>query len=636
MGVQFTFARGLFADTFTVLSLKDKYPEGDAHCVQIATVQSMIKRVLFEPDLKPSVGQYDCIVVDECHRGYLLDQVMDDAELAFRDQNDYLSKYRQVLHYFDAFRIGLTATPAAHTAAIFGKPVFTYSYPEAVIDGYLVDHLPPIRIQTKLAKDGIHYAVNEEVQVYDAVKEQVVSYHTPDELTFEVAQFNRSIITENFNRAVIEHIISNALIDPEQPAKTLVFCVNDVHADLVVSLFKAVCQKHLGAIEDDAIQKITGSIYKPLDAILKFKNDRLPNIAVTVDLLTTGIDVDTISNLIFLRQVNSRILYEQMLGRATRLCPTINKGHFRIFDAVDLYSKLQTVNTMRPVVTDPTISFVQLEMEMAHAQQTAILALARGQFLAKLQIKKHYLTTTQTEAFIELTQHSPKNLIPKLKAMTHAELAAWLQAHQGIGDILDAKLGNTRPPIIISGHVDEVVNVTEGYGDGRQRPEAYLEAFRQFINSQGNKLPALEIVVTRPWSLTRVDLKKLLVELEKHQFRELDLDKAWQATKNEDIVARIIGHIRQAALGEALIPWAQRVNKTTQKILAQQDWNAGQRKWIQAIAGQTQAEIVVDQDSFNSPIFKNQGGLKKANILFDNNPLGILQQFNQALWQEVG
>ena len=625
-----------FANTFSVLNLKDKYPEGDARCVQIATVQSMIKRVLFEPENQPSVGQYDCIVVDECHRGYLLDKLMDDTELEFRDHDDYLSKYKQVIHYFDAVRIGLTATPAAHTAQIFGAPAFTYSYPEAVIDGFLVDHLPPIRMQTQLAKDDIHYAVNEEVKAYDANKAQVVSYNTPDELDFEVAQFNRKVITENFNRAVIEHLIANELLNPDQPAKTLVFCVNDLHADLVVRLFKEVCTQHLGAIEDDAIMKITGSVDKPLDQILRYKNDRLPNIAVTVDLLTTGIDVERISNLLFLRQVNSRILYEQMLGRATRLCPEIGKGHFRVFDAVDLYAKLEKVNTMQPVVTDPSISFMRLELEMASNATPELVELAKGQFLAKLQVKKNYLTEAQAEAFQTLTGDTPQNFIPKLKAMQPSDLATWMQQHQGIGDILDAKVNSTRPQIVISGHADKVVSVTEGYGEGNARPEDYLEAFRQFINSQGNKLPALELVITRPWSLTRADLKKLVVELERNRFREVELDAAWKAAKNEEMVARIMGHIRQAALGEALIPWAQRVDKALAQLLAQQDWNVGQRKWIQAIAGQTKAEIVVDLESLNAPIFKTQGGLKKANILFDNDPQGILQRFNEMLWREVG
>src|SRR5262249_35485 len=85
----------------------------------------------------------DLMVVDECHRGYLLDREMSDAEMSFRSEADYISKYRRVLEHFDSVKIGLTATPALHTVQIFGDPIFTYSYREAVIDGYLVDHDPP-------------------------------------------------------------------------------------------------------------------------------------------------------------------------------------------------------------------------------------------------------------------------------------------------------------------------------------------------------------------------------------------------------------------------------------------------------------------------------------------------------------
>ena len=91
--------------------------------------------------------------------------------------------------------------------------------------------------------------------------------------------------------------------------------------------------------------------------IRSFRNDADPKIAVTVDLLTTGIDVPSITNLVFLRRVNSRILYEQMIGRATRLCPEIGKEVFRIFDAVDLYPHLQNLTDMKPVVVNPSISF---------------------------------------------------------------------------------------------------------------------------------------------------------------------------------------------------------------------------------------------------------------------------------------
>ena len=128
-----------FADTFGIKELEDIAPDSDTS-VHIATVQGMVARVLYAADgtEPPPVDQYDCIVVDECHRGYLLDRELSDTELTFRGYDDYISKYRRVLDYFHAVKIGLTATPALHTSQIFGVPVYTYSYREAVIDGYLV------------------------------------------------------------------------------------------------------------------------------------------------------------------------------------------------------------------------------------------------------------------------------------------------------------------------------------------------------------------------------------------------------------------------------------------------------------------------------------------------------------------
>ena len=125
-----------FADIFGLKELGDVTPEADTK-VHICTIQGLVKRVLYNADDSeaPAVDQYDLLVIDECHRGYLLDREMSDDELSFRNQDDYVSKYRRVLDYFDAVKIGLTATPALHTTDIFGEPIFTYSYRDAVIEG---------------------------------------------------------------------------------------------------------------------------------------------------------------------------------------------------------------------------------------------------------------------------------------------------------------------------------------------------------------------------------------------------------------------------------------------------------------------------------------------------------------------
>lgn len=337
------------ADIYNIKGLEDKEIERETR-IQVATVQGMVKRILYnDGDTMPAVNDYDLIIIDEAHRGYLLDKEMGDTELLYRDQRDYQSKYRSVIEYFDAVKIALTATPALQTTEIFGQPVFKYTYREAVIEGYLVDHDAPHNLHTKLRDEGIHYQSGDTVTIYDPVTGEITnSEQLSDELNFDVEQFNRKVITRPFNEAVLDEIAKD--IDPENPeeqGKTLIYAVDDQHADMIVDILKNIYSEY--GVDNDAIMKITGSVgggnpKKVQEAIKRFKNERYPSIAVTVDLLTTGIDVPEITNLVFLRRVKSRILFEQMLGRATRLCPKIHKTHFEIYDPVGVYESLEAVN----------------------------------------------------------------------------------------------------------------------------------------------------------------------------------------------------------------------------------------------------------------------------------------------------
>ncbi|BFM15459.1 type I restriction-modification system endonuclease [Maricurvus nonylphenolicus] len=629
-----------FADTFDVMGMEQNKPvkpiPDDDTKVHVATVQGLVKRILYpgDNDNRPGVGQYDCIVVDECHRGYLLDRELSDTEILFRDQKDYQSKYRSVIDYFDAFKIGLTATPALHTTDIFGAPVFSYSYTEAVLDGYLNDHLPPIRIHTKLAEQGINYKVGEEVKTYNPENNQVESHLTPDELSFDIADYNRRVVAPEFTKVVTKWLIESDAIDPYSPAKTLIFCVTDKHADQVVEALKDAVENYHGEVEDDVIQKITGASDKPLDKIRSYKNDRLPNIAVTVDLLTTGVDVPSICNLVFLRRVNSRILFEQMLGRATRLCPEIGKGPFRIYDAVDIYKQLEKVNTMKPVVNKVDISFSELEQELAQSEAPDLQQLAKNQFIAKLQVKKNYLSDEQTDTFETIVGQTPSDFAKQLKAMPLDDVASWFTQHPGLGELLDTRVkgaGRAANTVVIHEGDDDFIKTTTGYGDG-QKPEDYLNAFNSFVNANSNRMAAIQTVVNKPWELSRQSLKELAVELEKNHFREKDLQTAWQEVKNEDIAARIIGFIRQATIGEALIPWEERVDQALANILASQAWKTPQKQWLELIAKQMKATTIVDEPALNQGIFKAKGGSQRANKLFDQPIADILQQFKQALW----
>jgi len=624
-----------FADTFGIKELEDISPDS-ATSVHIATVQGMVQRLLFASDdaTVPSVDQYDCIVVDECHRGYLLDRELSDTELTFRGYDDYISKYRRVLDYFDAVKVGLTATPALHTTQIFGKPVYTYSYREAVIDGYLVDYEPPIQVRTELSTQGIQWKVGESVMVYDPRKDQVDLFTAPDEIKLEVEEFNRKVITKPFNRVVCEYLAQE--LDPSTRRKTLVFCATDAHADLVVELLKAAFAARYGSVDDDAVIKITGAADKPLQLIRRYKNERNPNVAVTVDLLTTGIDVPEICNLVFLRRVNSRILFDQMLGRATRLCDDIEKDSFRVFDAVRIFEAVKNMTAMQPVVINPDITFTQLAKELSTVKDEDARALARDQLVAKLQRKKRHLSSRSAQDFETKAGMTPDQFVKKIRAMPLNDVAAWFTQNPDLGEILDRKGDGPRQPIFISEHEDKFKSAERGYGNAT-KPQDYIKEFGDFIKSHSNTIPALVTVLTRPRELTRKQLRELVLELDKAGFTETGLSTAWREMTNQDIAAKIVGFIRQAAIGDALVPYDERVDRALQKLLTSRNWNTPQRDWLKKIAAQTKANTLVDRDALDDPdlLFKSQGGgFNRLDKLFDGQLLQTLATFNDAVWAQ--
>jgi type I restriction enzyme, R subunit len=629
-----------FADIFGIKELDVPSPDADT-AVHLATVQGMVQRVLHVADGKapPAIDQYDCIVVDECHRGYLLDREMSDTELSFRSFDDYVSTYRRVLDYFDAVKVGLTATPALHTTQIFGAPVFTYGYREAVVDGWLVDYEPPIQVHTQLSNEGIAWKVGEEVKVYNTGRQQIELFKTPDEIKLKVEDFNRKVITRAFNEVVCNYLAQE--LDPSSRRKTLIFCVSDRHADLVVDLLKQAFAAQYGDVQDDAVIKITGAADQPLQLIRRYKNERLPNVAVTVDLLTTGVDVPEICNLVFLRQVNSRILFDQMLGRATRLCDFGGievKDSFRVFDAVRLFEAIGDLTAMKPVVVNPNISFTQLAQELARLKDESAAGLARDQFLAKLQRKKRHLTDLHRQAFEAKAGMSMQAFVHMLKAMPLADVGAWFVQNPELGELLDRRSDGPARELYVSEHADAFKRAERGYGKAG-KPDDYLRAFSDFIKTQGNQIPALVTVLTRPHELTRAQLRELVLALDRAGFTETNLASAWRELTNQDIAARIVGYIRQAAIGDALVPYAERVDRALAHLLAHppsgKPWSTPQRDWLKRIAAQTKANVLVDRAALDEPdlIFKREGGgFKRLDKVFNGQLHPVLEAFNDALW----
>ncbi len=629
-------------DIYNIKGLEDKDIDRETR-IQSATVQSMVKRILYNTeDTMPAVSDFDLVIIDEAHRGYILDKEMGEDEILYRDQIDYQSKYRCIVEYFDAVKIALTATPALQTTEIFGQPVFKYTYREAVIEGYLVDHDAPHRLSTKLSAEGIHYKKGDTVVRYDPVTGEVTNSELlEDELDFDVDAFNRQVITESFNRTVLTEIARD--IDPESPdvqGKTLIFAVNDDHADLIVKILKEIYTEM--GVDNDAIMKITGSVgggnkKKVKDAIKRFKNECLPSVVVTVDLLTTGIDVPAITTLVFMRRVKSRILFEQMMGRATRRCPEIHKTHFEIYDPVGVYDSLEAVNTMKPVVANPNATFEQLleGLEVLEDERQAQNQI--DQIMAKLQRQKRRMDAETMEHFVSMTGgQAPDQFISDIQQRKPEDAKNRLFAYEELFKMLAQFKPDGRRSVVISDHEDELLEHSRGYGKG-SRSEDYLDAFADYIKTNLNEIAALNIVCTRPKELTREGLRSLRLTLDREGFTTQQLNTAISQMTNEEIAADIISLIRRYAIGSILISHEARIRRAVDKLKKAHKFSKQELNWITRMEKYLMEESVLNVTVFDEDgRFKAQGGFAKINKVFGDKLESIILELNEYLYDDGG
>ena len=600
--------------------------------LKITTVQSMV-RLITDEDAPVSVSDYDLIIVDEAHRGYFLDKEMAEAEILYRDEADYLSKYRQVIEYFDAVKIGLTATPALHTTEIFGKAVFTYSYREAVVDGHLIDHDLPHNLSSHLLKEGITYLPGERPVILDPYTGELVNGdELEDELHFEVEQFNKTVMTRPFTTTMLNKV--SEYIDPEGDGKTLIFAASDDHADMIVGILQGIYAEQ--DIPSKAIQKITGSIGDQKDirsAIRRFDNERWPNIVVTVDLLTTGFDNPKITSLVFLRKIKSRILYEQMIGRATRKCDEIQKDHFEIFDCVRLYEDLSPVTNMHSVQTKE--SFESLLNGLEKMDDPDMVRAQIQKIAAKLHRKKRLITEKAVEQFMNLTGgFTLADFAKEIRAISPESAKALCLETKKAFLLLDNDEPKKRGKIIDS-HPDELLGHTRGYGAG-QKPEDYLESFGEFVRTHIYDIEALKILVTRPADLTREALRSLKLELDSHSYSEQQLNSAWRAVTNQEITADIIAFIRQQALGSALISHEERVKRAFAKLRLEHVFTANQRNWLDRIEKTMMEEPILDESLFDRGAYKASGGFKTIDKRFGGTLREVIARLNEYLYDDRG
>lgn len=578
------------------------------------------------PKLDIPIHAFDVIIADECHRGYTAQEE---------------SKWREVLMHFDGIKIGLTATPAAHTTAFFKQIVFRYNYERAVREGFLVDY-DAIAIKSDITLNGVFLNEGEEVGLVDT--------HT-GQLSFDILEDERELpapTTEidwsatDRNKKIVQEIKKYLLDHEEQLGrfpKTLIFAQNDIshtsHCDQLVAILREEFRRG-----DDFVQKITGSpsVDRPLQRIREFRNRQKPGIVVTVDMLSTGVDVPKIENIVFLRPVKSRILFEQMMGRGTRRCPEIHKTHFTVFDCFDgtlleYFRRITGITAEAPVKTTKIIREIVRAIADNEDREYNIQVLSKRLHRISKNITQEGRNHFNYILDCDLAQFA-QTLNQRLEYQWEQTIGI-LQSEA----FLDLCENYPRPEkkfIRADGAEDYVVSkIIFRAKDGRELgPQDYLKEFEKFVRENTEHIESLAILLNRPKDFDTRQLKALRAALSTNpdllvdKFTEKNLRRAY----NKEL-ADIISIIRHAATGSELLTAEQRVNKAMMKIKSNRSFTDEQGKWLELIKRHLTENLIMEKADVDLlPIFVREGvSWGKLDKVFGGELEQIIDEINTAI-----
>lgn len=324
-------------------------------------------------------------------------------------------------------------------------------------------------------------------------------------------------------------------------------------------------------------------------------------------------------------------------GRATRLCPKIHKTHFEIYDPVGVYDSLNDVNTMKPVVVNPTTSFTQLLDGLSEINDDKQVEQQINQIIAKLQRKKRNMSPKMMDYFISMTDgKDPSQLIMEIEKSDVQEAKNRLLKYRDVFKMLQETKANGSRPVVVSDAEDVLTEHSRGYGNA-EKPEDYLNAFSRYIQSNRNEIAALNIICTRPKDLTRKDLKDLRLTLDREGFTTQQLNTALYELTNEEIMADIISLIRRYAIGSTLISHEARIHRAVEKLRKKHNFSKQEQSWISRIEKYLLGESVMNIKVFDEDSrFASYGGFKKINKVFQNNLESIVLELNEYLYDDGG
>jgi type I restriction enzyme R subunit len=567
------------------------------------------------------IHAFDLIVADECHRGYTAQET---------------SIWRNTIQHFDAIRVGLTATPAAHTIAMFGEPVYRYGVEQAILDGWLVDY-EPVTIHSNVRINGIFLEEGEHVGQIDTQTGVEALDNLEDERTFDASSVERAVTAPDSNRKIIQEIAKYAYEHEEQTGrfpKILIFAVNDLphvsHAQQLVRICRDVFNQG-----DDFVQKITGNpdVDRPLQRIREFRNRPNPKIVVTVDMLSTGVDIPALEFIVFLRPVKSRILWEQMLGRGTRRCDDISKSKFVVFDCFDgtlfrYFKDASNFEIEEPPKTPLTIPEIIENIWQNIDRNYHIKILSKR----LLRIDKD-MSADAREEFSRWIENGNiakfANELPKRLRQNFDETMKLLRNKDFQQLLVDYP--RTKRVFFVGYEVKDEVTSRQLFGKW-EKPEDYIEAFTKFVRSKVNDFEAIRILLKRPQDWKPDVLVELRHVLRANDFDEKRLRSAYEKI-NRKALADIISMVKHASDEQSLLLTAtERVTKALEEMKAFHSFTPEQEKWLSMIGEHLKENLSISEDDLNfQPVFSDRGGLAKARQVFGKELRPLIDRLNYTL-----
>lgn len=673
-----------FSQLYGVRRLKNSYIPNDVQ-ICISTIQRMYS-ILKEEDIDESTEEesfneyvtadskapkevvynekyppefFDCIIIDECHRSIY-------------------NVWQQVLTYFDAFLVGLTATPDKRTFAFFNENVVSeYRREQAIIDGVNVGE-DIFLIETEVSQKGGHI-LKRVIEYRDRLSREKRWEQMDEDLDYDKNKLDKDVVNPSQIRTVIktfkENLFTSLFPRRKEVPKTLIFAKTDSHADDIINIVR----EEFGE-GNEFCKKITYSAENAESTLSSFRNDYYPRIAVTVDMIATGTDVKPLECLIFMRDVRSKNYFEQMVGRGTRTIgvddlqkvtpsATENKDHFVIVDAVGV-TKSKKSET-RSLERKPTVSMKELMMNVALGDKSEDTLTSLANRITRLdkqmtekehkEFKKNIGLPARDIANNLLNAFDEDVIAEKAKSLIMSGVPTQKDMEKAKKELLDEatkpfynpdnrdfieNIRRSHDQVIDTVNLDSVVFA--GFDSQKEEnADKVITSFKEFIEENKDEIIALRIIYNESYKDRPMMIEQLKSLYEKLKKKNITIDRLWDCyyIKFTDKVKRgtvaqltdLISIIRfEIGAMDELTSFADRVNAnfkewTFRKNAGYSQFTEEQMEWLRLIKDHIISSLsILDEDLDYTP-FDHKGGLLGFYEAFGDNYKNILNEMNVEL-----